>query len=179
VLNGAIVVSMAVFAGVHTAQVIRRQPQIERQHFPAGAVAYLQAHPINGPLFNHYDWGGYLIWKLYPSTRVFIDGRADLYGEGLNADGLNGDGLRGEDLLFQFAATYQFKDDWRRSLQRWNIDAVLVPVNSALATGLRSSAGWIVSYEDAQAVILTTPHNAVGTESAPNPPTSPDPVARP
>ena len=158
VLNGVIVVSMAVFAGIHSAHVIQRQPQVEMQHFPAGAVAYLQAHPVNGPLFNHYDWGGYLIWKLYPSTRVFIDGRADLYA----------DELHGEDLLHQFAATYQFKDDWRESLQRWNIAAVLVPANSALATGLRNAPGWIVCYEDTQAVILTWSRGIVGTGSAPN-----------
>ncbi len=158
VLNGAIVVSMAVFAGMHTAQVIRRQPQAEVQHFPAGAVAYLQAHPINGPLFNHYDWGGYLIWKLYPSTRVFIDGRADLYGNE----------LQGENLLHQFAATYQLKDDWRESLQQWNIHTVLVPANSALATGLRIAPGWMICYEDSQAVIFTLSRGIVATETAPN-----------
>jgi len=152
------VLSMAVVAGVHTAQVIRRQPQAEMQHFPAGAVAYLQAHPISGPLFNHYDWGGYLIWKLYPSTRVFIDGRADLYGNELH----------GEDLLHQFAATYQLKDDWRESLQHWNIHTVLVPANSALATGLRNVPGWTICYEDTLAVIFTLSRGIVGTESAPN-----------
>src|SRR5262249_45664584 len=28
-----------------------------------------------GPLFNSYNFGGYLMWA-YPSERVFIDGRA-------------------------------------------------------------------------------------------------------
>jgi|HubBroStandDraft_1064217.scaffolds.fasta_scaffold00004_15 hypothetical protein len=137
--NGVLVLAMAVFAGIHIAQVIQRQPQAETQHFPEHAVAFLQAHPTSR-IFNHYDWGGYLIWKLYPSTRVFIDGRADLYGG---------------QFLDQFAATYQLKDSWRQPLERWKIDTVLVPPNSALATGLRSSPGWTVAYEDSQAVILT------------------------
>jgi hypothetical protein len=149
--NGAIVLAMAVFAGVHIAQVIQRQPQAEREHFPARAVAFLQLHQPSGRIFNHYDWGGYLIWKLYPSVPVFIDGRADLYGQ---------------QLFDQFADTYQFKSAWREPLQRWSIDAVLVPPNSPLATGLRSTPGWTVSYEDSQAVILTALPTPIRTEPA-------------
>jgi hypothetical protein len=138
--NGVIVLAMAVFAGVRVFQVIQRQPEAEARQFPSRAVAFLQAHPPEGPIFNHYDWGGYLIWRLYPATRVFIDGRADLYGQ---------------PLLDKFADTYQLKNSWQQSLQDWNVQTVLVPPDSALATGLRSSGRWVVSYEDVQAVILT------------------------
>ncbi len=41
--------------------------------YPAGAVAFLQDHHIGAPLFNTYEYGGYLIWR---GERVFIDGRA-------------------------------------------------------------------------------------------------------
>jgi hypothetical protein len=41
--------------------------------YPAGAAAFLKAHNISAPLFNTYEYGGYLIWKDVP---VFIDGRA-------------------------------------------------------------------------------------------------------
>ena len=98
------------------------------------------SHPPAGPIFNHYDWGGYLIWNLYPSTRVFIDGRTDLYGE---------------PLLHDFADLYQFHGPWQEILQRWRIQTVIVPPDSALATGLRSAPGWTVSYQDSQAIILT------------------------
>jgi hypothetical protein len=73
-LNAAILLALAAFVGVHTAQVVRHEPQAEMQSFPSGAVSYLQAHPAEAAIFNDYDWGGYLIWKLYPSTRVFIVG---------------------------------------------------------------------------------------------------------
>jgi hypothetical protein len=146
--NAVIVLAMIAFTGIHTAQVIQRQPLAEARSFPARAVAYLQAHPPSGTIFNHYDWGGYLIWKLYPSTRVFIDGRADLYGQ---------------KFFDQFANTFQLKNDWQQPLQRWNIETVIVPPDSALATGLRSSPGWTVSYEDSQAVILTYRSPSVAT----------------
>ena len=42
--------------------------------YPAAAVAYLRQHPCDGNLFNGYDAGGYLIWKL-PNQPVYIDGR--------------------------------------------------------------------------------------------------------
>ncbi len=35
------------------------------------------------PIYNEYIWGGYLIWRLYPDYRVYIDGRADVYGDSL------------------------------------------------------------------------------------------------
>src|SRR6202050_3831480 len=142
--NAAIVLAIAAFTGFHTADVIRRQPQSEMQGFPARAVAFLQTRPPSGLIFNHYDWGGYLIWKLYPSTRVFIDGRADLYGSELH----------GAKLLDEFADTYQFKDDWQQTLQQWRIGTVLIPAGSALATGLQRSGGWKVAYEDSQAIVL-------------------------
>jgi len=150
-LNAAIVLAMALFAGVHIAQVIQHQPLAETEHFPANAVAFLQMHQPPGRIFNHYDWGGYLIWKLYPSTPVFIDGRADLYGQ---------------QLFDQFADTYQFKGAWQQPLQHWSIDTVLVPSRSPLATGLRSSPGWTVRYEDSQAVILTALPTAIRTQPA-------------
>lgn len=152
-LNGVIVLAMAVFAGVHIAQVIQRQPQAEMQRFPARAVAFLQTHSPSGRIFNHYDWGGYLTWRLYPSTRVFIDGRADLYGQ---------------QLLDQFADTYQFKGAWQQTLRRWSIGTVLVPPDSALAAGLRNAPGWTVAYEDSQAIILilNCPPNPILTKPA-------------
>src|SRR5208283_1968808 len=139
-INAVIVLGMAGFAAVHLAQVIQRQPEAEARQFPERAVAYLRDHPASGAIFNDYDWGGYLIWKLYPSTQVFIDGRADLYGE---------------EFLDQYADTYQLKGDWRHPLERWHIHTVLVPCDSALAVGLGNVPNWSVAYQDSQAVILT------------------------
>ena len=150
-LNAPILLAMAVFVGIHIFQVIQRQPRAEAQNFPTRAVAFLQSHPANRRIFNHYDWGGYLIWRLYPSTPVFIDGRADLYGK---------------EMLDQFASTYGFKDDWRKTLQGWNVDTVIVPADSALATGLRSAPGWTVAYEDDQAIVLTASPPATRHASA-------------
>jgi len=44
--------------------------------FPSGAADFLVAHGVTSPMFNTYEFGGYLIWRLWPQERVFIDGRA-------------------------------------------------------------------------------------------------------
>jgi hypothetical protein len=143
-LNALVIVAMAIFAVVRVGEVIHQQPAAEARDFPTRAVAYLEQHPPPGNIFNHYDWGGYLIWKLYPTTPVFIDGRADLYGP---------------ELLHDFADAYQFKNRWQQIFQRWQIQTVVVPPASALAIGLQSAPEWTVAYQDSQAIILTSPKN--------------------
>jgi hypothetical protein len=44
--------------------------------YPAGAADFLAAHRVTDRMFNTYEYGGYLIWRLWPRERVFIDGRA-------------------------------------------------------------------------------------------------------
>jgi hypothetical protein len=75
--------------------------------FSGGAADFLLAHHITGPLFNTYELGGYLIWRLWPQERVFIDGRAlnesvylDYQRIAFNAEAING--KSGEELLKQY-----------------------------------------------------------------------------
>ena len=49
---------------------------------PAGAtqgVEFVKQNDIGGPVFNNFDVGSFLIWKLYPEQRVFVDGRPEAY----------------------------------------------------------------------------------------------------
>ena len=51
------------------------------KRMPVEAVNYLEKHEVNGPVLSPDYWGGYLIYRLYPKTRVVVDDRHDLYGE--------------------------------------------------------------------------------------------------
>ncbi len=42
---------------------------------PEGAAFFIEAHGLRARLFNSYEDGGYLLWRLWPLDRVFIDGR--------------------------------------------------------------------------------------------------------
>jgi hypothetical protein len=48
--------------------------------FPVKAVNFLRQNPQPGPLYNTFDWGGFLTWYM-PDQPVAIDGRTDLYGD--------------------------------------------------------------------------------------------------
>jgi hypothetical protein len=54
-----------------------------RGKFPVDAVNYLRQYPVPGPLYNSFNWGGFLIWYM-PEYPVAIDGRNDLYGDELD-----------------------------------------------------------------------------------------------
>jgi hypothetical protein len=51
--------------------------------FPVRAVNFLRQNPQPGPLYNSFDWGGFLTWYM-PGYPVAIDGRTDLYGDDLD-----------------------------------------------------------------------------------------------
>jgi hypothetical protein len=42
---------------------------------PEGAAGFINTHDLPEPLFNPYEWGGYLSWRLYPEYKVFLDAR--------------------------------------------------------------------------------------------------------
>jgi hypothetical protein len=45
-------------------------------HLPVQASDFISSHKLAGNMYNDYTWGGYLIWRLGPEKKVFIDGRA-------------------------------------------------------------------------------------------------------
>jgi hypothetical protein len=72
--------------------------------YPVGAADFLLEHHIKGRIFNTYAQGGYLIWRLWPEQKVFLDGRAlneSVYQDSnritMNADAVGG--KTGEQLL--------------------------------------------------------------------------------
>lgn len=50
--------------------------RVDEWRYPAGASDFLAAHRVTGRMFNTYEYGGFLMWRLWPQERVFIDGRA-------------------------------------------------------------------------------------------------------
>ena len=48
--------------------------------YPEAAVRYVEAHHLQGPLYNDFTSGGYLIWRL-PSIPVSMDGRTNVHGD--------------------------------------------------------------------------------------------------
>jgi hypothetical protein len=117
----------------------RNQPSVEAQKYPAAAVEFLRGHDEAGALFNDYGFGGYLIWKLYPARLIFIDGRADVYGDAL---------------VEEYLRAENGEPGWRATLDKYKAGAVMIRPDAALASLLVGDAGWEKVYEDKQAVIF-------------------------
>jgi len=47
---------------------------------PEKAVDFIEKNKIKGNILNHFNSGAYLIWRLFPEKKVFIDGRTEIYG---------------------------------------------------------------------------------------------------
>ncbi|MBA2524789.1 MAG: hypothetical protein H0V18_03245 [Pyrinomonadaceae bacterium] len=118
---------------------VAKQPVIEAQEFPAAAVDFIRDQKPQQPIYNEYIWGGYLIWRLYPDYRVYIDGRADVYGDGL---------------INEFLQVKDGRTAWREPLDNHGIRTVLVKPDAALASLLRQDGAWQKIFEDKQSVIF-------------------------
>lgn len=106
---------------------------------PVAATDYLQSNDLSGPMFNSYNWGGYLIFYA-PDEPVFVDGRTDLYGD---------------TFLQTYLQTAVGAEGWRDTLNEYGIRLVFVEARSGLARRLRDEPGWSPVYEDDLAVIFT------------------------
>ena len=107
---------------------MRQTPLLSRGFsYPEEGAEYVRDHYPNARLFNEYGWGGYLIYTLYPNQKVFIDGRADVYGESL---------------MNQHSEVVQLKPNWREVLEQYGVDLLLIEKDSRLSVLLDAAEGW-------------------------------------
>jgi hypothetical protein len=109
------------------------------ENYPVDAVKFIHAAHLQGPMWNEFQWGGYLIGEL-PEIPVFVDGRTELYGD---------------DFLYQYQAVVSGKADPEPLLDRYFINFALVKVDSLIAAELKSSGCWREAYSDEVAAVLT------------------------
>jgi len=116
------------------------QKSYESVRYPRAAVDFVEQQRPPGPIYNQYGWGGYLINRLYPEYRVYIDGRADVYGDAFMTETMR---------------TYDGHTGWREPLDRLSVGTVLIAPGAPLASLLRIDSEWEKVYEDRQAVIFS------------------------
>jgi hypothetical protein len=148
--NVSVVILMACFAIARWTRLAHNQASDEAEKYPQKAVAFLRAghqpdsRPLSGHapgrIFVYYDWGGYAVWRLYPEYQVFLDGRADLYGD---------------EILRQFRTAIELKNGWQDVLEGWKVETVVIPPSCALAQALLLDPHWRTTYTDSRAIILT------------------------
>lgn len=81
VIAAVAVVCIVALAGAKFVGPIPRFAERTVRPMPERAVRWIASSGVEGAGFNAYRFGGFLMFRLYPSERVFMDGRNDLYEE--------------------------------------------------------------------------------------------------
>ncbi len=113
---------------------------IDPEKFPVAAVDWLEENPQEGDMFNLYTWGGYLEYRLWPEKKVFIDSKADFFGE---------------DFIREYQQVMDVQDDWVDILDEYNVEWAILPPDALVVKALEIELDWQVVYEDDVAIILS------------------------
>lgn len=135
-ISSRVAVLVALFASATAVAAFRGYPHENLAIAPTPALAAAQQAGLTGPVFNDYDFGGYLIFEGVP---VFVDGRIDLYGD---------------DFMRAYAAALDGEGDaLPRLLDRYRVAWALLKPDEAAVAVLDRDPAWERVYADASAVV--------------------------
>ena len=109
------------------------------QSYPVGASDYIRAHGLPRPIFNAFEWGGFLTYYL-PECPVAIDGRTDLYGD---------------DFIVQYSKAMSAEIRYTDFAPMANAQAFLLPRAAIMAGALGTLPGYRVAYQDDVSTVIT------------------------
>ena len=95
--------------------------------FPVELIAKHRTLLEHSRLFTLDAWGDYLVYRHYPRQQVFFDGRTDYYGQ-----------RRSEEYL----ALVNGGPGWRKSLEKYGVDTVMMSTASPLTQSLAVDSAW-------------------------------------
>jgi hypothetical protein len=121
----------------------RMNAHFDPAHMPVQAAEVIIQRGIREPIFAPDSWGGYLIYRLYPQNKVFVDDRHDFYGE---------------EFLKDYLKAIRLTPDWDVFLQAKKVNWALLPVGSSLANMLEETSQWNVVHRDGTSVLLERKH---------------------
>jgi len=116
----------------------RFRAEFDPKSFPAGAIETLERIPA-ARIFTFDQWGDYLIYRLYPNHKVFVDGRCDYFGS---------------DFEKKVADIVSVNHGWDQTLAQFNVDTILMPPSSPLTGVLKESSRWRVVYDDGVSLVF-------------------------
>jgi hypothetical protein len=118
---------------------------VAERRFPVAAVKFINEKNFPGPLYNHFNWGGYLIWAL-PRLLVSMDGRTNLHGDQRIEQSFNTwSGLRG----------------WESDPELMKARLIIGDVNHVLTNLLRTDSRFRLVYEDGTAAVFVASTDGV------------------
>lgn len=125
---------------------------------PERAVTFILRADLKGNMYNYYDYGGYLIWRLSPERKVFLDGRSidpRVYEESLL---INSAGSASADELPYWKAAFAAYDINYVVVRRIESNDLVLP----LCRAMLNDNDWVPVFSDINTLIFVkaTPENA-------------------
>ena len=108
------------------------------EKYPVRAAQFIEDNGLCGPIYNHFDWGGYLMWRL-PSLLVSMDGRGYLYGG---------------DRFEESVQTWMAKPGWCDDSDLLSARTILANLEWPLVSVLRLNPRFELVYEDEVSLIF-------------------------
>jgi hypothetical protein len=124
--------------------------EYDPKSYPAAAIEVLR-HDTSARVFTHDVWGDYIIWRLYPTGRVFVDGRSDFYGD---------------DFENKYIDVLNVKKGWEQILDDFGVNTILLPPSAPLSGVLKENSRWRAVYDDGVALIFRSVPAAAGKPSS-------------
>ena len=111
---------------------------------PAKEVAFLKKYKLEGPIFNDYVIGGYLVWALYPDYKVFIDPRGGAYSNQVFPD------------YMAFTMKHVTSEDINRFTKKYPFKIVILHYRqmALIFDFLKAGDDWRLAYFEKNAAIL-------------------------
>jgi len=109
---------------------------------PAKEVSFLKKYRLEGPIFNDYVTGGYLLWALYPEYKVFIDPRLVPFTKKVAPD------------YWEFTGKAETEEDIRRFTQKYPFKVAIINYRELPLIFDFLKAGWRLLYFERNAAIL-------------------------
>lgn len=141
ILNWLLLILIALAAAIKVAVPLLPATQIkaERDILPVTAVDWIAQHQPTGKMFNSYNWGGYVLWRLWPTYPVYADGRTDVYDDAF---------------LREYLSITLGQPGFEDKLNQRGIGFVLIEADSVLANWLAHDSSWREAYRDKMAVVF-------------------------
>jgi hypothetical protein len=139
ILITAVMVAIVTYCFTMARQITERDLQsVVEKKYPVNAVKYIEANRLPGPLFNDFDWGGFLIWALRERP-VSMDGRTNLFGN---------------ERLRQAINTWQGRPGWDSDSDLLKAKLIISNTNYAFTSLLRLHPNYKLAYEDNVAAVF-------------------------
>ena len=134
----AVAVAVGTFALLLSTRSPRDLEAWVKSEFPDGAAAAVEKEGYAGPIYNHFNWGGYLIWRL-PAFQVSMDGRSNLHGD---------------TRILRSMRTWAGLEDWRSDVELAAAGVVIADNDMALASLLPRDDRFREVYRDDRARVF-------------------------